>query len=199
MASVFSRFPEIDWITGVPTSLSYSGVPVAVGTAQCFPRDMVICGLFAPSDEQPIPMGIVQQESTFWRRHLWEKAGPIPAAYRLAGDAVLWTQFARHAELVSVTIPIGGFTLTGHNRSGQDMDRYAGEVQLYISSLGDEERRLRERLKRELRLWSKAQRLQGVRKLTRKVLDRDSYKAPVLVTHTHHDLRFEKRTMSVLG
>jgi hypothetical protein len=54
----------------------------------------------------------IQQESTFWRRSLWDKAGGyVDASRRMASDFDLWVRFFRHARLYSVDALIGGFRL----------------------------------------------------------------------------------------
>ena len=51
----------------------------------------------------------IQQESTFWRRSLWERAGSeLNASYRDVGDFDLWVCFFRDARLYSVDALIGG-------------------------------------------------------------------------------------------
>ena len=41
----------------------------------------------------------VQQESTLWRRSLWDKVGGINPELKLAGDFDLWLKFSRHEKL----------------------------------------------------------------------------------------------------
>jgi len=51
----------------------------------------------------------IQQESTFWRRSLWEKAGgELNAAYRDVGDFDLWVRFFRHTRLTPWTPSLEG-------------------------------------------------------------------------------------------
>lgn len=52
----------------------------------------------------------VTQETTFWRRSLWEKAGgSLDLSLKLAADFELWARFLRIAELHTVDAKIGGF------------------------------------------------------------------------------------------
>src|SRR5205823_9309932 len=74
----------------------------------------------------------VQQESTFWRKRLWDRAGGLNPAFRLAGDWDLWSRFARTATLVHVNRQLGAF----HVRLGQqstDLDAYWREVNQLVS------------------------------------------------------------------
>ena len=54
--------------------------------------------------------GYIQQESTFWRRSLWERAGGrIDDSRTMASDFELWLRFFRHARLHPVQALVGGF------------------------------------------------------------------------------------------
>jgi hypothetical protein len=67
----------------------------------------------------------IQQESTFWRRNLWERAGgKLSTEYRAEGDFELWVRFFRHAPLYSVNALIGGYRLHDHALSSSNMERY---------------------------------------------------------------------------
>jgi hypothetical protein len=76
----------------------------------------------------PFPGGAnkyIQQESTFWRRSLWEKAGgELNASYRDVGDFDLWVRFFRHARLYSVDALIGGYRFHSDAISSSNMERY---------------------------------------------------------------------------
>jgi hypothetical protein len=51
----------------------------------------------------------IQQESTFWRRQLWDAAGGcLDTTLRYAGDMELWARFFRIAVLYGVDALIGG-------------------------------------------------------------------------------------------
>ncbi len=67
----------------------------------------------------------IQQESTFWRRSLWERAGgKLSTEYRAEGDFELWVRFFRHARLHSVNALIGGYRLHDGALSSSNMERY---------------------------------------------------------------------------
>ena len=52
----------------------------------------------------------IQQESTFWRRELWEKAGgKMDAQYQFAYDMELWCRFFRYEKLYTVPVFLAGF------------------------------------------------------------------------------------------
>src|SRR5260370_32001480 len=52
----------------------------------------------------------LQQESTFWRRSLWDRAGgSLSSLYATAGDFDLWASFFHHAPLYPVDALIAGY------------------------------------------------------------------------------------------
>ncbi len=111
VANIFMQFPEIQWITGLPTVIQ-NHVIHSVGSLQPRPQELLRLGFFVGGD-----VGIVQQESTFWRRGLWEMAGGLREDLTLAADFELWTRFAEHSQLAAVSTILGGFSVTDSNRS----------------------------------------------------------------------------------
>jgi len=81
--------------------------------------------------------GWIQQESTFWRRSLWDRAGgKIDISYRLAADFELWARFYRQAELYGVSTPLGGFRAHGDQRSAQQFEAYSKEAKEVLHQYG---------------------------------------------------------------
>jgi hypothetical protein len=77
----------------------------------------------------------IQQESTFWRRSLWEKAGSqLNDSYRDVGDFDLWVRFFRHARLYSVDALIGGYRFRSDAISSSNMERYNQRCDKIIES-----------------------------------------------------------------
>src|SRR5262249_50652872 len=100
VGSVFSSRPELEWITGIPTGFSLEGMTVSVGPLRRWSRPRFLLGANR----------YIQQESTFWRRSLWERAGArVNTEPELFGDFELWLRFFRHARLYSVLALVGGF------------------------------------------------------------------------------------------
>ena len=100
VGSVFQAFPQVEWITGRPTGLSDDGMAVEVLKLRRWSRRAFLAGANR----------YIQQESTFWRRSLWEKAGGrVDSSRRSASDFELWVRFFRYARLYSVDALIGGF------------------------------------------------------------------------------------------
>jgi glycosyltransferase involved in cell wall biosynthesis len=100
VGSVFAKFPEVEWITGRPTGFNSGGMTTHVDKLKRWSRYRFLAGANQ----------YIQQESTFWRRSLWERAGGrVDSAYRDVGDFELWARFFRHARLYSVEGLIAGY------------------------------------------------------------------------------------------
>jgi glycosyltransferase involved in cell wall biosynthesis len=100
VGSVFRAFPKVQWITGRPTTLNAEGMPTAVLNLQRWARYPFLAGANR----------YIQQESTFWRRDLWVKAGNgLDLSWGLTSDFELWVRFFRHAQLYSVDALIGAY------------------------------------------------------------------------------------------
>ncbi len=118
VAGIFEQCPEIQWLTTLyPIVWDYHGY-CEVLPVRGFSRESYLEGRHIPWRKNAI--AAIQQESTFWRRELWEKAGGgIRSAYSLAGDFDLWGMFYRHADLYTTVSPLGGFRVHERQRSEQ--------------------------------------------------------------------------------
>ena len=100
VGSVFRDLPEVEWITGRPTGFNEEGMTTLVLDLPRWSRSRFLAGANR----------YIQQESTFWRRSLWEKAGSrTESSCRHGADFELWVRFFRHAKLYPVDAFIGGF------------------------------------------------------------------------------------------
>jgi hypothetical protein len=100
VASVFSSLPEVEWITGLPTGMTEDGMAVGILPLRRWSRARFLLGANR----------YIQQESTFWRRSLWERAGGrVETGRELFNDFELWLRFFRYARLHSVRALIGAF------------------------------------------------------------------------------------------
>jgi len=116
VGSIFRDFAEVEWITARRTVFNEEGVMVRVDPLMRWSRERFLLG--APNRH-------IQQESTFWRRSLWEKAGGrVDAEWRYASDFELWVRFFRHAQLYTVDSLIGGFREHADSDSVQQAERF---------------------------------------------------------------------------
>jgi glycosyltransferase involved in cell wall biosynthesis len=100
VGGVFRTFPEAEWITGRPTGFNDDGMAVEILKLRRWSRMAFLAGANR----------YIQQESTLWRRSLWDRAGGrVDDSRRRASDFELWVRFFRYAKLYSVDALIGGF------------------------------------------------------------------------------------------
>jgi len=125
VGSVFAGLPSVEWITGRPTQFSEDGMTIGVFAVPRWSRQRYLAG-----GNQHI-----QQESTFWRRSLWEKAGAaLIESYRDVGDADLWVRFFRHARLYPVDALIGGWRDHPDSISHSNLESYNLKLKTVIES-----------------------------------------------------------------
>jgi glycosyltransferase involved in cell wall biosynthesis len=112
VGSVFKALPDVEWITARPTGFSEEGMAVAVSRSlKRWSRIRFLAG----------SNRYIQQESTYWRRTLWERAGGhVDASRREGGDFELWVRFFRCARLYPVDALIGGFRVHPDSLSLED-------------------------------------------------------------------------------
>lgn len=100
VGSVFRTFPEVEWITGRPTGFSEEGMAAEILNLRRWSRTSFLAGANR----------YIQQESTYWRRSLWDRAGArLDDSRRICNDFELWVRFFRYARLYTVDALIGGF------------------------------------------------------------------------------------------
>jgi hypothetical protein len=129
VGEIFATFPHVSWITGLPSLLDPHGRLAHVEAIRGYLRPLLRRGYY--HDEA---LGCVQQESTFWRRSLWEaEGGGLRIDLKYAMDFDLWTRFARHVPLVTVPTVMAGFRRHGHHKTGgEGMTEYEREVRLLL-------------------------------------------------------------------
>jgi glycosyl transferase family 2 len=123
VGKLFTEFPDVQWITGLPSFLDGEGHCTSAGGLASHPRRYIQNGWFNES-----AFGYLQQEGMFWRRSLYEKAGGLNLKYDQAADFELWARMAHHAELVAVSVPLAAFRRRGTNRSITGRQLYLRDV-----------------------------------------------------------------------
>jgi len=115
VGSVFRELSEVEWITGHPTAYNSAGTDSVVQDLARWSRFRFLAGANK----------YIQQESTYWRRSLWDKAGAVlSTAYRAEGDFDQWVRFFRHARLYTVDAFIAGYRAHPDALSSGDINRY---------------------------------------------------------------------------
>lgn len=124
VAEIFASFPDIEWLTtAYPLVWDRHGRAVECNYRGGFDRCAFMRGANLPRGRWH-GGAFIQQESTFWRRSLWERAGATIDNSTIAGDFELWARFFGHAELHTVKAPLAGFRVHGDQISVQRRAEY---------------------------------------------------------------------------
>lgn len=121
LSIIFTRFPQVKWITANATHINRDNSMIRVDTSTLYPRILITKGIFNGKDGR-----FIQQESTFWRRSLWDKSEiKLNPNYQYASDFELWIRFANSEELVKVNTQIAAFRKHGNQKTSslQNYDR----------------------------------------------------------------------------
>lgn len=131
IADAFTAFPDTQWIKGITSNIEADGSMIRKGEALIYDQTLLARGVYGRQAY------FVEQDSVFWRANLWKKVGGIPTKYRLAGDYFLWVQFAHHAPLWSLNIPVSRFRKRAEQLS-QRVSEYKKEQRAIVSRTGYE-------------------------------------------------------------
>jgi glycosyltransferase involved in cell wall biosynthesis len=146
ITKVFSLYEDIHWVKGITSYISEDTTSIW-RTGQClmYAQSWIRKGIYGRDHY------FIQQDSVFWRAHMWDRTGGIDHAFRLAGDYYLWTKFSEHSPLVSVNALVSCFR-TVDGQLSQDLQAYNMEVKNFLP--GDDALSSRSRLfiKHEKRL-----------------------------------------------
>lgn len=129
VADIFHDLTDVDWITSIrPLIWNEDGIATETMALSGFSK-----ASFFHAEHMPHHTGhkleTIQQESTFWRRSLWEAAGStLDTTLKYAGDFELWMRFYQHTSLVGVRTVLGGFRSHGNQLSHQQAEAYHTEA-----------------------------------------------------------------------
>jgi hypothetical protein len=131
VGSIFATLGEsVQWITGIPARWDENDVLCGVHNLRTYECSWIRLGLY-----EGRALGWMQQESTFWSRDLWIRAGGfVKADIQFAADFDLWRRFACHADLYSPTVILGGFRLHNQQKTALNLRRYYEEVDQSLTS-----------------------------------------------------------------
>ncbi|MCW6050398.1 glycosyltransferase [Lyngbya sp. CCAP 1446/10] len=131
VVAAFTHYQEIQWLTGRATAWDRDGkLTYFEASIPKWSREY----LLNLTQEIRERRRFIQQESTFWKRSLWEQAGSnLNLGLELAGDFELWVRFSRYAPLFAIDDFLGGFRSYEGQRSKLYIDKYMQEVELVVS------------------------------------------------------------------
>ena len=125
VAEIFSQLPQVDWIMGVASQFDVNGRTEG-GRRRHSGTNVydVLAGDYR----------WIQQESVFWRRSLWERAGGrLDQSLTCAADFDLWLRFFRLAPLYHVETLLGGFRVHSSQLGDQGKGPYEREARPLLS------------------------------------------------------------------
>ena len=125
VAEIFDANPDINWITGTHGFWNDRG---ALTHSNIFFRNVL--------DYLSGQYRFIQQESVFWRRSLWERAGAhIDESYRFMVDGELWCRFFTLDRLWHVRCILSGYRVHGSNRARLNEKECREEMRRAIADL----------------------------------------------------------------
>lgn len=133
---IFDTFDDIRWLTSrYPLTADPDGHVTGAGRISCYSRERAL----RPDSlrlVRDVPT-MMQQESTFWRRDLWDEAGAaLDTQFRLAADFELWLRFWKLAEPVALDAPLACFRQLPEQRSRVHETAYRHEVEAALRQHG---------------------------------------------------------------
>ena len=126
-----------------PLTCDETGRPVKSFYRDAYSSDAFFRGENLPFAGWPA-VGFIQQESTYWRRSLWDRTGGrLDESLELAADFELWARFHRSsAELYSVPVPLASFRVHSDQKS-RNLEAYIDEAQSVLTRYGGNPRTVR--------------------------------------------------------
>lgn len=125
IAKVFFDQQPVIWVTGMASTINHRSEVVNAVMRYKNVYDFLL------NDWK-----VIQQESTFWRRSLWEKAGAhLEGKHRWAFDTELWTRFFFLADHVHVAAPIGAFRKGMQSKSIENKDSFLIPNAAYLRAM----------------------------------------------------------------
>ena len=163
VAEIFTELPEVDWITSnLATTCNERGQLNAVHVHRAFDKRSFYRGANLNNARWQYGRGFIQQESTFWRRSLWQRAGGhLDTTYKYAADFELWARFFQHAHLYGVDAMLGTFRERPGQRSVAHHQEYLREAERALAQHGGRrygpiEAKLRQHVVPVLAGWSRS-------------------------------------------
>ena len=130
VGEIFAKFPEVEWLTTSCTSATPPDgqFPLLFNRYNRSRRRF-----FETRGKLLRRRDFIQQEATFWRRNLWEKAGArLDTQLKYAGDFELWSRFYQYTGLVTVHIPLAMFRIHAEQKTTL-LEQYIAEAESVLA------------------------------------------------------------------
>lgn len=123
IASLFMAYPVVEWISGLSTVTNADDGIVHVSPPISWTRARILNLDFA------FRQVFINQETVFWKRSLWEKAGGyFDKRFSYAADYELWVRFSRFSHLFTVPDILASRKIVGYQESIKGKKRYYEEM-----------------------------------------------------------------------
>ena len=165
IGEVFATLPQVNWLQGNPSNIDESSRIVSSFSSRRWSKYN-----FYMKDYK-----YIQQESTFWRRSLWEKAGStLNVSLKYAGDFELWLRFFDYEQLYCLRTVVGQFRLRTSNQfSLERLDDYNRECESEIDAkLNKLDREIIENIAYLKKYWSIYSRIPYFKSKSKQKFDR---------------------------
>ncbi len=119
------NLPKVNWLQGLPTTIDEKGRTIEASNFKRWSKYDFWMGNYK----------WIQQESTFWKRSLWNQSGGyINKKLKLAGDMELWNRFFKYEKLYVTNALVGGFRVRSKNQLSLEFyDDYIKEVETILN------------------------------------------------------------------
>lgn len=103
--NIMKEYKQVKWLKGRNVYLDKKNNIRKIACLKSYYRSFINYGFYRSQG-----LGFIMQETTFWHRDLYEKAGSyINTDYKLASDFELWVRFSKFETLYSVNTLLGAF------------------------------------------------------------------------------------------
>ncbi len=148
---IFDHLPDVQWITSrFPMQARKDGTVIKADFVPGVDQWGFYNGEHIKSSGLPTS-GWIVQDSTFWRRSLWDEVGGcFDHSFSLACDFELWARFIEKTDCYIAPVPLGIYRYQGDNKAVVQRDAYRDEcvavLQRYTPIIPEDANRLGERV-----------------------------------------------------
>jgi glycosyltransferase involved in cell wall biosynthesis len=134
VGGLFREFPSVEWLTSIEyLCWNANGDPIPGWHVPGFRKSDFFEGKTLGNSMSFL--GWIQQESTFWRRSLWDKSGcSISMELHYAMDFDLWARFFEHSYLYGVALPLGGNRFQPAQKTASGLAKYYDEASRVLAT-----------------------------------------------------------------
>ena len=128
IGEIYTEFPEVEWTMGLYSNFDRDGALMG--------GDNITRAVYKNVYSYIFNNLHIQQESVFWRRSLWERAGDhISEDVHFMIDTELWCRFFLLAELWHIDQVVGGYRTYGINRFHVNKNKVEEDIQKCICGM----------------------------------------------------------------